>query len=67
MSSEELEVSMRAVSSLIHKIYQESNEGPRLLNELFREYPAERQLRHAVTNRHGASGELTGIPATATI
>lgn len=42
MSSEELEVSMRAVSSLIHKIYQESNEGPRLLNELFREYPEQR-------------------------
>jgi transcriptional regulator of aromatic amino acid metabolism len=64
MSPGELDEAMKKVSDLVHNVYQNSNEGPRLLNQLFREYPETRQLRRAATNRHGASGELSGVPAT---
>lgn len=60
MNPEELKEAMATVSQLIHRIYNDTNEGPRLLNELFREYPEARALRNK-------EGRLTDIPATAVI
>jgi hypothetical protein len=43
MTSSELNRAIKQVSELVHKIYNETNEGPRLLDELFRGYPHPRR------------------------
>jgi hypothetical protein len=44
MTSNELSEAMKKVSELVHQIYHDSNEGPRLLNRLMQDYPEKRVL-----------------------
>lgn len=44
------------ISDRVHELYQ-SNDGPRLLNELMKSYPTPRRLKNA-------AGDPTNLPAT---
>jgi len=59
MSASDEQALLLELKNVVHQLYQ-TNDGPRLIAEVLKEYPAIRSLR-------GRSDAMTKIPATSTV